>query len=808
MILVRNMSPFAFAMGLTSRRPPRPEMFVVVKATYAFKADGSLTLMEVRDAPVRGDGFDPAADDYAGEVLYPTDFAHHKTRAEVILKATCHTTKGRAQRECIAGVSVGEWSKKVRVVGPRVWVEDALGAVASEPGTFTKMPIRWANAFGGPDVAANPIGRGSTSKELPTIETLDAPIKKRGDKPTPAGFGPINRLWPLRARKMGKEYAEKWQRTRAPFVAEDFDWTYHQSAPQDQWQIGFLRGDEEVRLENLHPDTSEVILRLPAMRVRAFVRRAGLAIAPVPMSLDTLFVDVEDGKLSLVWRGQIGVREMDLADVKSMLIAAEELGSAPMLEAHYERHLTALEDDPIGQKAIRAEIEERLKALDEHFPAPAAGGKTAESNAVSEKLDEVFPDDLGFKAHVKMLVDQATQGADGAALKDKLRALVAPADNDQAPVPYGKLGTSPSTGLRKRVRQIMSDIAPLQALRDQGRLTEAQGERLATLEALPLDPKLTTADPEYSVPEPISSDEIGPGADLIDRDLTGRDLSGLDLSGANLNGAVLTHARLAGTNLRGASLRGALLFKADLTRADLRGADLMRSNFAKAALVEANLAECPIGEAFFQDADLTKANLEGVTGEWPCFERANLSGANLRRANLIRPDFSECRMVGADLTKATIPSSLFERAVVDGTDFGGAVLDRCFARFGSFVGAQFVRAHAERAYFEQAKLDRADLSLAFLQCTHFTEASLAEAEAYGADLRDARLYRASLVRARFERSNLFGADLTRTRLDHAVFRGANLFEAKLLEAAGEGADFSEANLERCTYTRRQPEEVT
>lgn len=804
MILVRNMSPFAFAMGLTSRRPPRPEMFVVVKASYAFKADGTLTRLEVRDAPVRGDAFDPAADDFAGEVLYPTDFAHHKSRAEVMLKATCHTTKGRAQRECVAGVAVGEWSKRVRVVGPRVWVEDPLGDFPSEPGTFSKMPIRWTHAFGGPDTPDNPIGRSGAAKELPNIETLDAPIKKRADKPPPAGFGPINRMWPARARKLGKDYGEKWQRTRAPFVSEDFDWSYHQSAPADQWLPGALRGDERVKLFNLHPDSSEVALQLPGMRVRVFVRREGLAIAPVPMTLDTLFIDAEDSKLALVWRGQIGVREMDLADVTSMLIAAEELGSTPLLEAHYERHLIALEQDPIGQQAIRAEIEERLKALDEHFPAP----QPAPDNAVSAKLDEVFAQDLGFKQQVKMLVDQATQGAQGEALRDKLQSLIASADNDQPPVPYGKLGSAPSTGLRRRVRQMLSELGPLQALRDQDRLNDAQRERLATLEALPHDPQLKQADPEYSVPEPLSTDELGPNADLVDRDLTGRDLSGLDLSGANLNGAVLTRARLEGTDLRGASLRGALLFKANLDQAKLRGADLSRANFAKASLVRADLSSCIIGETFFQDADLSEATLEEVTGEWPCFERAKLQGAKLRRAKLVRPDFSEARLVDADLTKATLPSCLFERAVLDGADLTAATLDRCFARFGSFLGVKLNQVHAELAYFEQAKLDRADLSLAFLRRAHFTEASLAEADLYGADLRDARLYRASLVRARLDRANLFGADLVRTRLDHTSFRGASLFEAQLLDAAGENTDFSDANLERCSYTRRRPEELS
>ena len=41
----------------------------------------------------------------------------------------------------------------------------------------------------------------------------------------PAGFGPINPNWPQRTSKLGKKTDEEWRATRAPYFAEDFDWT-------------------------------------------------------------------------------------------------------------------------------------------------------------------------------------------------------------------------------------------------------------------------------------------------------------------------------------------------------------------------------------------------------------------------------------------------------------------------------------------------------------------------------------------------------------------------------------------------------
>src|SRR5687767_15679476 len=44
-------------------------------------------------------------------------------------------------------------------------------------------------------------------------------------------------------------------------------------APADQWLDGFFRGDEEVLLENMHPQRPRIEGRLPGLALRSFVTR-------------------------------------------------------------------------------------------------------------------------------------------------------------------------------------------------------------------------------------------------------------------------------------------------------------------------------------------------------------------------------------------------------------------------------------------------------------------------------------------------------------------------------------------------------
>jgi hypothetical protein len=70
------------------------------------------------------------------------------------------------------------------------------------------------------------------------------------------------------------------------------------------------------------------------------------------------------------------------------------------------------------------------------------------------------------------------------------------------------------------------------------------------------------------------SNDLLPGANLVNAELQGQDLTGIDLSGANLTGANLSSANLTSSNLRGANLTQANLAGTNFTNADLSGANL------------------------------------------------------------------------------------------------------------------------------------------------------------------------------------------------------------------------------------------
>ncbi len=146
---------------------------------------------------------------------------------------------------------------------------------------------------------------------------------------------------------MGKAYGAAWRKLRSPFYAEDFDWSHFNAAPADQQIERGLRGDEEVVFENLHPEAPRFAKRLPGLRVRAFVADVHGRVREVRLVLDTLFADLDEGRLYLTYRGVEPVEEDDLADVRAVLLAAEPLAGPARPEAEYRALLADFERDPL-----------------------------------------------------------------------------------------------------------------------------------------------------------------------------------------------------------------------------------------------------------------------------------------------------------------------------------------------------------------------------------------------------------------------------------------------------------------------------
>ena len=317
------VGPFA------SRHPQSnaPAMTVALKASFRL-AHGRVPTPLEEPLPFTGDLY--RDDDPEGECLAASDFAWWKPQADLLLKGTCHAPGGLPTGVCPVRFVVGDWTRTLLAFGPRNWKAGAAAPEVAEP--FVRLPLCWTESFGGAGFADNPVGRGFGGEILPRLEDERRPMRQRADTPAPAAFGPVNRAWPLRRRKTGS-YGGDYVKARWPGLPLDFDWSYFNAAPAEQ-QVPYLKGDEKLIVQNVHPDEPIVGVRLPGWRPRCLVRQVlgGLrrgdcevVLKELPLALDTLAVDMDAGTLSLVWRGLTEVADEELDDVLEIFVMVEAL---------------------------------------------------------------------------------------------------------------------------------------------------------------------------------------------------------------------------------------------------------------------------------------------------------------------------------------------------------------------------------------------------------------------------------------------------------------------------------------------------
>jgi uncharacterized protein YjbI with pentapeptide repeats len=802
---IRNTTPFLFGPKVTSRRPPQPEMTLVLRAAFVLQPNQPLTPLEDQGA-LTADTFRPDDEERRGDILYPGDFADFKLNAEVMLRGTCHPPAGKPVTESMVRFQVGAWSKRLRVVGPRAWSDRRAGAIGSEPLTLGKTSLDYTRAFGGPNYPPNPAGRGFETDLLPSIEAPTHPLRTRSDRPLPAGFGPINPVWPQRASKVGKEYGPSYREKRAPFYAEDFDWTYFHAAPPDQQIKGYLRGDEEVVFEGLHPEAARFSVRLPGLRIRAWVKDVKARFREVGMRLDTLFADLEEEKLYLTWRGVDPVAEDDLADVATVLLASEPLDSEPLPVEGYRKELDAFEADPIGMAAA---MPEGFMDLAERFALESAGEAAADepeegSIARIPKLIKSFLQRLdgATVAQVDEMMGNAAKTAAGDTLRASLLQATGAAAGGSAPplIPL-KPGSMPPIRLGPQMRAMVAQVEQVKkAAAESGQTVVG----LDSIDAIVNNPQLRQIDPTYKPPSPDDPppEEPGPGRNLSGQDFSGRDLRGVDLTGANLEDAIFTRANLRGVVFKGANMKYAVLYEADVTDATFDEADLTMAQMARIRAAGASFRGATLEQASFEQADLTDARLEGAKGEYVRFSRANLRGAKASGAKLDRSQLDEATLEQTDFSGASLVACHFSDARARGVVMTKATIARATFEGADLTGAILTHAKGDRSVWMRAKLDLADLRYAWMTGAHFAELSANRACFVEANLKEGRFYRASLQGSSFVRANLFGADFCKASLVGVQFAGANLYDAKFLGAARKDCDFSGANLKRSTLENR------
>jgi hypothetical protein len=315
-----------------------PFQVVIVKGTFDIVHGAGLTL-SAQQEPIRTcDAY--WDDEKPSSLRWEDDLAPFKPCADVIVNATAYAPGGRPEREWLAGVTVGGRAKRVLVTGPRVWAYAPLMGWTLGPVTpVTEMPIRYEHAFGGfierdgvvKVHQQNPVGVGFVDPRnlyssrvipAPTILTSDGRVPVLGEPYPVEGLSAIPKPWLPRRARAGT-FDSEWVADRHPRLPHDFDHTFYNCAHPDLMHDGFLRGDEEVRLERLHREHEILVFRLPALVVAAAIVDKDDYRYGGPARLDTLYIDAERLKAMLTWRAPLplykhGVKHIDIAMKESL----------------------------------------------------------------------------------------------------------------------------------------------------------------------------------------------------------------------------------------------------------------------------------------------------------------------------------------------------------------------------------------------------------------------------------------------------------------------------------------------------------
>lgn len=693
----------------------------IVKGTFALKP-GDVAAPLSEQPPLCGDVHD--GDDIEKMLLVAGDFAHFKPACDVLLTGTCHARGGKPAPVERVSFAVGRWEKSLMVVGDRHWQPGLLGAKMTDPAPFVSMPLAYDRAFGGVGLNANPFGKGYVPVEkdlvagkhpLPNIENPNQQISAPSSRPAPAGFGPLPAIWLARAAK-GGTYDKKWLKQNWPFFPDNFDWSFFNYAPQDQQLKEFPKGDELLRMRQLHAATANYEAKLPGIRPRFFVREESGARAEIRealLQLDTIHVDMNKEHVTLVWRGIVPIASKRMTEVSDILVVTEPLSKPPAPAASYH---TLLAGQP-EHKAAETPGPRRASAR-ESAPTARIGG--------SERLREAVAKATTDKKLASPLLEKL---AFLASALEKLPEL------------------APARGwTRERVAAAKAG--------------ELAGQDLAGLDLSGL--KLANADLAGAV---LTLANLAK-TDLSQANLKAAILADADLTGANCAAADFTNADLVHSRVDGADFAGAKLAGADFSLCDGKAARFDKvvatgAKFIEASLPGASFAGAACAGADFTAARLARANFEGANLESASLElcdaqEAQFSGANCaqlkagRGANLSRSKFR-----GVKAAKAA-----FHASRLDGADFADSDLTRAFLDGASLCGANLANIKAAEARF-----DRATLKGATAQGAHLLKASFEGADLENADFRNANLFEAEFLDAFGGKAQQFeGANLKRTKL--------------------------------------------
>jgi len=235
-----------------------------------------------------------------------SDLVFYKGGVDVFLFGRAVPEGGGTTTEMDVTLRVGgDFERRVRVFGPRVWYRRFGGLAATSPRPFASMPLGLGQAFGGTDAwdglavpyPDNPDGQGfylseesAIDKPLPCVEDPAHLVEKWDDRPPPAGLVPMPITSPIRAKNGMIQSANGRAKIRAHFFNAAFPaMIAARVEPGDAVRIEGVSASGPIRLElPRHP----LCVRL----------RFGAEVHEFPLAIDQVGFEVDEQRVFIAYR--------------------------------------------------------------------------------------------------------------------------------------------------------------------------------------------------------------------------------------------------------------------------------------------------------------------------------------------------------------------------------------------------------------------------------------------------------------------------------------------------------------------------
>jgi hypothetical protein len=350
---------------------------VLAKRSYRYDQRG-VCIPHEEPSPLREE---IKTDGATGELLHEFDLYPFKLRTDVVLHGKTGAADPVRGLSCVLRVGAYEKRIAV-IGNRHCGRSASGALMFSEPEPFTAIALSYANAYGGRDTAGhaafgnpfddlveflkpaldvskfslfdyprNPAGKGylchwdPASFETLELPNLEDPLDRlspsrlftgRWDRwpvmPLPQGMGWVNMGWFPRSAHFGvlplfdRDYAAATEVARGqapadvlqPRKAGEKASLYAAQGASLGLHLPYLRGDEEIELTNILPDT-RAIVRLPGERPTIYVDgRNGKMIETQPV-LHSLRIEPFFRRVSLLWRGSgAAIRPYTAEELKTM----------------------------------------------------------------------------------------------------------------------------------------------------------------------------------------------------------------------------------------------------------------------------------------------------------------------------------------------------------------------------------------------------------------------------------------------------------------------------------------------------------